>query len=189
LFFFAEAAHNYALSAIGKIASEMQGTAETPDEVSRVEAGHAPEEPAVSKPPQPAIPTAAMATKANDLEALRNAVVDAASVGAGLWLSYLFVLFYLLIAVGGVTQRDLVVQSPVKLPFLLRSGEKLHENVGRQLAAQPRPHFSIGDLGPEFGIKHADLVGEQNEMQQTGVSVVTRLCDWSSHSFLELTQR
>jgi uncharacterized protein YjbI with pentapeptide repeats len=45
-------------------------------------------------------------------------VVDAAGVGAGLWLSYLFVMFYLLVAVGGVTHRDLLFESPVKLPFL-----------------------------------------------------------------------
>jgi hypothetical protein len=42
----------------------------------------------------------AYAAKAKDLEALRDAVVDAASVGAGLWLSYLFVFLYLAIAVG-----------------------------------------------------------------------------------------
>jgi hypothetical protein len=40
-----------------------------------------------------------------DLEGLRNAVVDAASVGTGLWFSYLFVLFYLAVAVVGVTHR------------------------------------------------------------------------------------
>ena len=45
-------------------------------------------------------------------------MVNAAEVGAGLWLSYLFVLFYLLVAVGGVTHRDLFLASPVKLPFL-----------------------------------------------------------------------
>ena len=60
----------------------------------------------------------AFAAKAQDLEALRNTVVDAATVGAGLWLSYLFVLFYLLIAAGGVTHRDLFLESAVKLPFL-----------------------------------------------------------------------
>jgi hypothetical protein len=64
-----------------------------------------------------AIPPA-LASKANDLEALRSAVIDAASVGAGFWLSYLFVLFYLLIAVGGVRHRDLFFENPVKLPFL-----------------------------------------------------------------------
>lgn len=59
-----------------------------------------------------------LAAKAKDLEAFRNAVVDAASVSAGLWFSYLFVLLYLAIAVGGVTHRDLLLESPVRLPFL-----------------------------------------------------------------------
>jgi hypothetical protein len=64
-------------------------------------------------------PTAtALVTKAKDLEALRSALVDAASVSAGLWFSYLFVMLYLLIAVGSVTHRDLLLESPVKLPFL-----------------------------------------------------------------------
>ena len=58
------------------------------------------------------------AKKATDLQALRDAVVDAASVGGGLWLSYLFVFFYLAIAAGGVTHRDLFFENPVKLPFL-----------------------------------------------------------------------
>lgn len=59
-----------------------------------------------------------LATKANDLDALRGAVVDAANVGAGLWVSYLFVLLYLLVAAGSVTHRDLLFESPVRLPFL-----------------------------------------------------------------------
>ena len=58
------------------------------------------------------------AAKAKDLQALRDAVVDAASVGTGLWLSYLFVLFYFAIAAGAVTHRDLLLENPVKLPFL-----------------------------------------------------------------------
>jgi hypothetical protein len=56
--------------------------------------------------------------RAKDLGALRDAAVDAASVGAGLWLSYLFALFYFAIAAGAVTHRDLLLESPVKLPFL-----------------------------------------------------------------------
>ena len=69
--------------------------------------------------PTPLPPTAESLTgKAKDLLALRDAVVDAASVGAGLWFSYLFVLLYLLIAVGSVTHRDLFLESPVRLPFL-----------------------------------------------------------------------
>jgi uncharacterized protein YjbI with pentapeptide repeats len=58
------------------------------------------------------------ASKATDLSSLREAVVDAASVGGGLWFSYLFSLFYLAIAAGGITHRDLLLQNPVKLPFL-----------------------------------------------------------------------
>ena len=58
------------------------------------------------------------ADKAKDLGALRDAVVDAANVGAGLWLSYLFTLFYFAIAAGAVTHRDLLIENPVKLPFL-----------------------------------------------------------------------
>jgi hypothetical protein len=39
-----------------------------------------------------AAPLPPIAGKAKDLEALRNAVVDAANVSARLWFSYLFVL-------------------------------------------------------------------------------------------------
>ncbi|MGQ0445412.1 MAG: pentapeptide repeat-containing protein [Beijerinckiaceae bacterium] len=58
------------------------------------------------------------AGQAHDLDALRKAVVDAASVGEGIWLSYLFVLLYIAIAAGGVTHRDLLLESAVKMPFL-----------------------------------------------------------------------
>jgi len=61
---------------------------------------------------------AGFAAKATDLEALRTAVVDAAGVGYGLWFSYLFVGFYFAIAAGAVTHRDLLLENPVKLPFL-----------------------------------------------------------------------
>jgi hypothetical protein len=40
------------------------------------------------------------AKEAHDLDALRKTVEDAASVSAGFWLSYLFVLFYIAIAAG-----------------------------------------------------------------------------------------
>jgi hypothetical protein len=69
----------------------------------------------LSEPP-PLPPTAAaLAGKAKDLQALRDALVDAASVGAGLWFSYLFVLLYLFIAVGGLTHSDLFLESPRRL--------------------------------------------------------------------------
>jgi uncharacterized protein YjbI with pentapeptide repeats len=60
----------------------------------------------------------ALSAKATDLDALRTAVVDAAGVGYGLWFSYLFALLYLAIAAGAVTHRDLLLENPVKLPFL-----------------------------------------------------------------------
>src|SRR4029450_5122050 len=60
----------------------------------------------------------AFAERAHDLDGLRKSVEDAAAVSAGFWLSYLFVLFYIGIAVGGITHKDLLLESPVKLPFL-----------------------------------------------------------------------
>jgi uncharacterized protein YjbI with pentapeptide repeats len=54
----------------------------------------------------------------DDLQELRKAVDDAATVVVGLWLSYLFLLFYLAIAAGAVTHIDLLLDNPVKLPFL-----------------------------------------------------------------------
>jgi hypothetical protein len=59
-----------------------------------------------------------IAAKADDLEAIKKSVDDAASVGGGLWLSYLFVLFYLAVAAGAVTHPDLFFENSVKLPFL-----------------------------------------------------------------------
>lgn len=73
---------------------------------------------AADDPPKPPPSLPAFAGKANDLEALRSSVVDAANVSAGLWLSYLFVLLYLAIAAGSVTHRDLLFEKSVKLPFL-----------------------------------------------------------------------
>jgi uncharacterized protein YjbI with pentapeptide repeats len=71
------------------------------------------------RPSEPAPPAAsALVAKADDIEALRTAVIDGAGVSSGLWLTYLSVLFYFLIAAGGVTHRDLFFGNPVKLPFL-----------------------------------------------------------------------
>jgi hypothetical protein len=76
--------------------------------------------PGAPPPPEPAgadgLPD--FAKKADDLEAIKQAVDDAASVGGGLWLSYLFVLFYLAVAAGAVTHKDLFFERAVKLPFL-----------------------------------------------------------------------
>src|SRR6516162_4801356 len=59
-----------------------------------------------------------VAAKAADLEGYRKSIEDSAAVSGGLWLSYLFVLFYLGIAAGAVTHTDLLLKNPVKLPFL-----------------------------------------------------------------------
>ena len=71
---------------------------------------------------EPASPVAhklsKIAEKADDLEAIKQAVDDAAAVGGALWFSYLFVLFYLAVAAGAVTHADLFLENPVKLPFL-----------------------------------------------------------------------
>jgi hypothetical protein len=56
--------------------------------------------------------------KAHDFDGVRKSVEDAASVSGALWFSYLFALFYFCIAAAGVTHTDLLLDSPVKLPFL-----------------------------------------------------------------------
>jgi hypothetical protein len=63
-------------------------------------------------------PAQQFGSSARDLGAIRRAVEEAASVGVGLWLSYLFVFFYIGIAAGSVTHKDLLLENPVKLPFL-----------------------------------------------------------------------
>jgi hypothetical protein len=59
-----------------------------------------------------------IAAKAEDLEAIKKAVEDAAAVSGALWFSYLFALFYFAVAAGAVTHEDLFFERPVKLPFL-----------------------------------------------------------------------
>lgn len=67
-------------------------------------------------PPAAKLPP--IAERADDLEAIKKAVEDAAAVSGGLWLSYLFVLLYIAVAAGAVTHADLLLETPVKLPFL-----------------------------------------------------------------------
>ncbi len=55
--------------------------------------------------------------KDNELDALKAAVDDAASVSGGLWLSYVSAFVYLAVAAGAVTHKDLFFENPVKLPF------------------------------------------------------------------------
>jgi len=70
------------------------------------------ETPAASDPPVPDPELIEkFAKEAHDLDAVRKSVEDAAAVSAGFWLSYLFVLFYIGIAAGGVTHKDLLLES------------------------------------------------------------------------------
>jgi uncharacterized protein YjbI with pentapeptide repeats len=54
----------------------------------------------------------------NNLDAARESVADAASVAGRLWLTYLGLMVYIILAVGAVTHRDLLLENPVRLPFL-----------------------------------------------------------------------
>ena len=81
------------------------------DEIAGTAGNTAAPMPPARKPPP-------LAEKSDDLESLRTAVVDAAGVGFGIWITYLGTLFYLAIAAGGVTHKDLFFELPVKLPFL-----------------------------------------------------------------------
>jgi hypothetical protein len=112
------------------------------------------------------------AAKATDLDALRTAVVDAAGVGYGLWFSYLFVLLYFAIAAGAVTHRDLLLESPVKLPFLnvelpLKAFFILGPLVFLVVHAYVLLHFLL--LAGKVGAFHAELQkqipGDEEEMQ------------------------
>ena len=106
------------------------------------------------------------AARAKDLGALRDAEVDAAGVGTGLWLSYLFVLFYCAIAAGTVTHRDLFLENPVKLPFLnvelpLKAFFVLGQLVFLIVHAYVLLHFVL--LAGKIGAFHTEL-----EAQVTG---------------------
>jgi hypothetical protein len=59
-----------------------------------------------------------LADEAHDLKALKSSVVEAATVSGTLWVSYLFVLFYLAVAAGAVSHKDMFFERGVKLPFL-----------------------------------------------------------------------
>jgi hypothetical protein len=54
----------------------------------------------------------------DNLGALEKAVNDAAGRAGALWLSFITLIAYLLIAVGAVTHRDLLLEKALKLPLL-----------------------------------------------------------------------
>jgi uncharacterized protein YjbI with pentapeptide repeats len=65
--------------------------------------------------PSPAGPIGA---ERDDSKDIRDALIDAANVNFGFWLTYLLLLFYILLAAGGVTHVDLFLENPVRLPIL-----------------------------------------------------------------------
>jgi hypothetical protein len=54
----------------------------------------------------------------DNLGAFEKAVNDAAGRVGALWLSFITLIAYLLVAVGAVTHRDLLLEKPLKLPLL-----------------------------------------------------------------------
>jgi hypothetical protein len=112
------------------------------------------------------------AARAQDLGALRDAVLDAAGVGASLWFSYLFVLFYFAIAAGAVTHRDLFLENPVKLPFLnvelpLKAFFVLGPLVFLIVHAYVLLHFVL--LAGKIGAFHAELQAQVTGDQATSL--------------------
>jgi uncharacterized protein YjbI with pentapeptide repeats len=87
---------------------------------ARVRARRHAADPAAATPLPTAVPDGAekFRKQARDLDAARKVVEDAAAVSAGLWFSYLSLLLYLAIAVGSVTHKDLLLESPLRLPIL-----------------------------------------------------------------------
>lgn len=59
-----------------------------------------------------------MAADATDLDAIQSALNDAAGKSSALWITFVTFQLYLVIAFGSVTHRDLLLETPVKLPLL-----------------------------------------------------------------------
>lgn len=118
-----------------------------------------------------------VAAKADDLDEIKKAVEDAASVSGGLWLSYLFVLSYIAIAAGAVTHEDLLLVRAVKLPFLnvelpLKAFFALAPFVVLIIHAYALMHFIM--LGKKASRFHNELRRQfpdsETETQKSGVA-------------------
>src|SRR5262249_42362553 len=59
-----------------------------------------------------------MAIDPKDLGELQRAMNDAAGKASVLWTTFVIFQFYLAIAFGSVTHRDLFLENPIKLPLL-----------------------------------------------------------------------
>jgi uncharacterized protein YjbI with pentapeptide repeats len=106
-----------ASSARGKQISERESILPEVTLVPQGEYGHDSPSVANCKESIPLIANAS-ATGIPDLKPVQDAVADAAGAAGTLWLSYVLTFFYLAVAAGGVTQRDLLFENRVKLPFL-----------------------------------------------------------------------
>jgi uncharacterized protein YjbI with pentapeptide repeats len=60
----------------------------------------------------------ALLAQSEDLGEARKALESAANIARGLWLTFLSLVVYLIIAVGSVTHRNLFLETPVRLPLL-----------------------------------------------------------------------
>jgi hypothetical protein len=63
--------------------------------------------------PRKETPQRKLELSSQDLDAIRKSVEDAATIGAGLWLSYLFLMFYFAVAAGAITHVDLLLENAV----------------------------------------------------------------------------
>lgn len=57
-----------------------------------------------------------VANEADNLETIRSVVADAGGIGAGLWITYLSLYFYVAIAAAAGTHRDLLLENPPPRP-------------------------------------------------------------------------
>jgi len=104
----------------------------------------------------------------------------------GLWLSYLFVLFYFAIAAGAVTHRDLPLENPVKLPFLnvelpLKASFVLGPLVSLIVHARVLLHFVLlaGKVGAFDAELKAQIAGDEAQARLRRQCRATSLCDLS----------
>jgi hypothetical protein len=53
-----------------------------------------------------------------DLDKVRGAVVDSANMARNIWVLFLSVGTYLVVTVGSVTDRQILLKEPIRLPLL-----------------------------------------------------------------------
>ena len=86
------------------------------DADARLRAVFAP--PPLPAPDPDAARRADIIAKAGDFDAVRGAVDDAGGFVRGLWVTFVTLGAYLVVAAGSVTHRHLFLETPIKLPLL-----------------------------------------------------------------------